>query len=281
MDQPRSKYRHTRALLALAVADGLTQAEIARLCRVSQPIVSGWVNGKGLAFTHQVAELVRRYGHRLNRGAYRLYDVVTVDEQAWAASHAARALDDHHAWQLTRDLFGDGVPNDPGVGAVRRLARVTWASQNTSPRLVRVEGAVVWRGTIEHLYDVVVARQAGTSAWTPRRVPLERWVVHRAADGLLRVAAQHPRLLLPQAWATLRERFAHMQPFARRVHSADDAGAWLTELHGPFDVPALLAWVDAALAEHDEPNASATVPFLLRKALLEHGYEVDGVEVIV
>lgn len=69
----RAKFKYTRELVRIAVDDGMTQKQIADLCRVEQSVVSGWQNGRSVAFEHQVTELRRRYGHRLNRTTSRVY----------------------------------------------------------------------------------------------------------------------------------------------------------------------------------------------------------------
>lgn len=72
---PRRKYKYTRELVKIAVDDGMTQAEIAKLCRTQQSTVNSWLHGKGksLAYEDQVAELRRRYASRLNRTTSRVY----------------------------------------------------------------------------------------------------------------------------------------------------------------------------------------------------------------
>lgn len=69
----RPKFKHTRELIRIAAHDGMTQKQIADLCRVEQSVVSNWLNGRTVAFEHQVAELRRRYGGRLNRTTSRVY----------------------------------------------------------------------------------------------------------------------------------------------------------------------------------------------------------------
>lgn len=67
------KYKYTRELIKIALDDGMTQAEIARLCRTQQSVVSKWKNGQSRATEAQVAELIKRYGHRLQRATKRVY----------------------------------------------------------------------------------------------------------------------------------------------------------------------------------------------------------------
>src|SRR4051812_5572475 len=69
----KPKFKYTRELVRIAIQDGMTQEEIANLGRVKQSVVSAWQNGRTHAFEHQVAELKKRYGHRLNRVTSRVY----------------------------------------------------------------------------------------------------------------------------------------------------------------------------------------------------------------
>lgn len=69
----KPKFKFTRELMKIAIADGMTQQEIATVCRTQQSVVSGWLRGASLAFEHQVVELRKRYGSRLNRTTARVY----------------------------------------------------------------------------------------------------------------------------------------------------------------------------------------------------------------
>lgn len=69
----RPKFKHTRDLIRIAVQDGMTQKQIADLCRVEQSVVSNWLNGRSVAYEHQIANLRRIYGGRLNRTTSRVY----------------------------------------------------------------------------------------------------------------------------------------------------------------------------------------------------------------
>lgn len=91
----RSKFKYTRELVRIAVEDGMTQKQIADLCRVEQSVVSAWQNGRSTAFEHQIAELRRRYGSRLNRTTSRVYLVreptVTASGR-WEDTERAKSL---------------------------------------------------------------------------------------------------------------------------------------------------------------------------------------------
>ncbi len=67
------KYDYTRLLIKTALNDGLTQKEIADMCRVSQPIVSHWVNGVNKGTIVQLQPLINKYGHKIKRQTMTVY----------------------------------------------------------------------------------------------------------------------------------------------------------------------------------------------------------------
>jgi len=71
--QDNKKFSHTKELVRLAAEDDMAPTDIARLCRVSQSVVSGWLNGTSRAKTSVLKPLIERYGHRLSRVSGRFY----------------------------------------------------------------------------------------------------------------------------------------------------------------------------------------------------------------
>lgn len=251
----KPKFKHTRQLVRIAIQDGMTQKEIGDLGRVEQSVVSSWLNGKTLAFEHQVAELRKRYGHRLNRVTSRVYLVGA-------------------------DRGGDGKAD--------------------GDRIVRVEGAIVFRYT----FCEPDFRERGKT-WERLRVPVGRLHVHHPARGQFVLVQLRRRRLsgavakrwhdeLRRAAFGDENRYSYGDDGLRKwieeeaedafVECADDAGRWRASIEGPMDVTTLLARCDALKKEssptwslHDE----LTVPFLLRKMLVENGFDVPGVEHMV
>ncbi|WP_148282390.1 hypothetical protein [Corallococcus coralloides] len=338
--KPRKpKFKYTRELVKIALADGMTQKEVGDLCRVEQSVVSGWFNGKSLALEHQVAELKKRYGHRLNRTTSRVYLVRAqrTSDERWEESALGQRLlalrerleresaasirrrgpkpmggvvevqspDDarpeslkasqEELRELQVDILEEEHPS-AGVDVLIEIDRRDFEAARRPIQLTQVEGPVVFRYTFVQLVPVV--RKMVELA----RVPVARWLVHRHLDGRFVLVQQKRRILTGRArWAWLktlkslhqeaRERFRHgtqgidprfthladEEPF---VECADDSARWLSVIHGPFDSNALLAHSEVffagpgrALDAHDV----LTLPFLLRKMLVEHGHDVPGV----
>ena len=99
---PRTpKFKHSRELVRIALGDGMTQVEIARLCRTQQSIVSAWAAGRSKAREDQIKPLLTRYGHRLNRSTSRLYLVQGQPEVPWEETEVGRLVG-----RLTNDPKG-------------------------------------------------------------------------------------------------------------------------------------------------------------------------------
>lgn len=88
----RQKFKWTKELVNIALNDGMTQEEIARVCRTTQSVVSSWKNGKSKAKEQQLAELLRRYGARLNRTTARVYLVCEEPTGKWEETDVGRSL---------------------------------------------------------------------------------------------------------------------------------------------------------------------------------------------
>lgn len=88
----RHLFDQTRALVRAALREGLTQDEVARLCRTQQSVVSQWANGKKKAYRHQIEPLLTQYGHLLNRAVFTDYLVADDDDESWESSAAYRLL---------------------------------------------------------------------------------------------------------------------------------------------------------------------------------------------
>lgn len=69
----KDKFPQTKELVRIALNDGMTQAAIATMCRTQQSQVSKWKSGERLATRGQVKELLKRYGNKLRRVPFKLY----------------------------------------------------------------------------------------------------------------------------------------------------------------------------------------------------------------
>lgn len=197
----------------------------------------------------------------------------------------------HHEWSTTPE-------------ALERVLRDAYAHART--RLVRIDGPVLFRHTFEAPKGEVRRNAHGRAIPTLKMRPARRWIVHRAGRRHVRLV----RLRIAELHGLNRVRWlieAHAamgvraDPFegdpARRgspetgrehetkpdlptgeLFSREDAGRWVARIEGPFEIDALLARCDTLVSEDGSPHDEAVVPFLLRKALLDHGYDVDGIE---
>ncbi len=247
-EQPkRQKFKYTRELIKLALDDEMTQEEIAKLCRTQQSVVSAWKNGKSKATAQQIEPLMARYGARLRRSTSRVYFL--------------------------------GEPVD-GYGAPK-----------AGPPLIRVvEGSVVFR----HIFTRPALRIARRNTDLVQD-PVARWVVHEQPGPLFVLVRQKRRKL------SIKEKELEMEFLRASVHdvdrgvqethlvavwpsllvrrwveSSDDAARWESTVEVGRSLEDLLTWVDDQ--EFKVPHEFTTVRFLLRKALIEHGHAVPGVE---
>jgi len=338
----RAKFKYTRELIRIAIQDGMTQREIADLCRVEQSVVSGWLHGKGLAGEHQVVELRKRYGGRLNRTTSRVYlvrtspatpprweesergrELLAVSEagDAWdAQGHITTSTDDDDDDTDRLDDFDFGPtmtrrpwPDDlqarfatlhaavlPGVNGAVGLDTLIAIDReefeaSTHPLVVTyVEGPIVLRHTFAEPRLEIRGREAVLV-----RTAAARWIVHHQGRDRFVLVRQEPiRLVGAARWRwertldrlqsdhdcgddsrTARDRWRKSRRLPV-VECADDAGRWVSEVLGPVDAGALLAFCEGYLrdpaARHD-PHDEMALPFLLRKKLVELGYDLPGV----
>ncbi|WP_323968781.1 helix-turn-helix domain-containing protein [Aeromonas veronii] len=201
-------FKQTRALIRLALNDGLTQKEIAALCRTQQSIVSAWAKGTKLANEGQLTELLTRYGHTLRRQSFRLY------------------------WIIDK-------------------------TTNTK-KFYRIEGKVIF----QHLFDNL--RFDPNTDKRCKTYPRERWIVHHQGQDNFRVVKQ-TRFMLQNG---------------QLLDSYQDEASWHSYIYGRITSKNLVQLVDEVCSELIEkyPSDAHTVPFLIRQALLQHGFQVEDIE---
>ena len=299
------RFKYTRELIKIARED-MTQDEIAKVCRVTQSVVSGWANGASRAKEHQVAELLRRYGHRLNRVTSKVYlalreaptgadwepmRTVTweeeVREEVWDSVPGEALAAPRGANRRKRSQASDdpSAPTDRGPAVdlpePRWVTRVVERSRiepdTDALKIVQVEGPITLRHTMHLLVEGERARLK-----VVEREACYRWLVHHQGRDRFVLARQQRRQLLGQ------ERQFHRQiassPDFLWVSASDDSACWLTHLQGPMSAEELLALTDAQTSEpiafpnHKTVVGAGLLPFLVRKMLVELGYAVPGVE---
>lgn len=156
--------------------------------------------------------------------------------------------------------------------------------------LTQVDGPVVLRYTF-----VAHKIQRHRDTYELEREPVARWIVHQQFSGKFVLVHQARRMLEGRAlWSweelvhslsedTFRDggaaNFTAKTISAPFIECADDAARWISSVHGPMDAAALLAHSDAYFQDTKtlhSPHDERTLPFLLRKMLVEHGHEVPG-----
>lgn len=300
-DKPsRQKFKWTKELVNIALNDGMTQEEISKVCRTQQSVVSSWKNGKNKATEQQLAELLRRYGARLNRTTAKVYLVYEDPKGTWEATETGRQLleeqEQSKAAPTTAQVFdvprrGWTAENEPIEARIKR-SREDFAESGPH-RLVQVEGPVVFRYTFSVLSHRAFRRSVDLS-----REPIARWVLHDLHRGKFLLVSQSRRQLVGTAkrrwdieFQDAKARASKLAEHARvppppmissdYVNSTDDAGRWISFLCGPLTVEELLREVDDYLADSEtthSPHDELVLPYLIRKALVEHGHPVPGID---
>lgn len=143
----------------------------------------------------------------------------------------------------------------------RNSFRVYW---NINPdsrekKFYRVEGKVIFS---EAFYD---ARREPSGKLT-KKIPVHRLVVHHQGNNQFRVVMQS------------RLRFQHS---SQELESSASDAVWGSQIHpDPLDTEDLVEFVDQYAVEtlRDFPSDANTLPFQIRQSLLQHGFEVSGIE---
>lgn len=234
--KPKSpKYKWTKELVNIALNDGMTQEEIARVCRTQQSVVSSWKNGKNKATEQQLAELIRRYGARLNRTTARVYLVYQPPTGTWQETDIGR-----HLLELRKRSKGKKDASEEPFMVFSSGSTEAAAMSDTRPVSVGSEGrdhqaldpleqlrrAIYpytkgkwslaqlqeeYEASFEHeghskLIQVegpvifrytffIPVRRERPKGWEVGREPVGRWIVHDLQRGKLLLVAQNRRRL--------------------------------------------------------------------------------------
>lgn len=314
---PRKKFKYTRELLRIATNDGMTQDQIATVCRVSQPVVSKWVRGESQGTEQALAPLLKRYGSRLSRGTSRVYLAMDDPDPRWENSKIGKQLLDalvrapaepgddptlvryqvrSSVVRELADSLGIRLPRIVNWDDVLECIQIRFAGGYPS-KPVEVNGPIIFRYTFNRL-DGRLHREG----IEPLRSPVARWLLHdgmRSKFVLVRQYRRHLNLPQLEHWAAERERQqsvvlasvddelsskqSRFLPVVQRgwLDCADDAGRWMSRIERPMSLEELLNFVDCYIEDgrqihtiHDQ----MTIPFLIRKALIERRYSVPGVD---
>lgn len=168
---------------------------------------------------------------------------------AWASGeklakeHQLRQLLEQYGHQLRRQSF-----------------RVYWTpkSDTNESQFFRVEGAVVF----QHLFWDM--RRDGKTGQLKKKFPAHRLVVHHQGQGQFRAISQ-TRLM-----------FANKDV----LESHDDEAIWSSQIKPVMDGAQLITFIESYASKIMEsyPTDGHTLPFLIRQALLQHGFSVEGIE---
>lgn len=295
-----SKFKHTRELVRIALNEGMTQSDIARVCRTQQSVVSHWADGSSKARQSQVAPLIQRFGHKLNRSTSRVYYVEDPPdpEVRWEDTERAQKLlqlksiepqscDDPEfrtaLGTLGRELYPWPYP-EPDTKSLDVDTLIRRDRENFNPakwRLIVVEGPVVFR----HTFTFPMERARGKQIQLVFE-PFRRVIVHLHEPNQLVGVWQWRRSLDElgiDSWQqfTIRHEPGRNGPW---VVAHDDAARWNSAIKSAKSLPEFIADFDTTIgsgAQRFGPDDRATAPFLLRKALIERGFDVPGVERIV
>ena len=140
----------------------------------------------------------------------------------------------------------------------RNTFRVYWALNSTTQAktFFRVEGKVVFSEVVFEL------NEPGGKA--SQKTPVMKLIVHHQGADSFRSVVQH-RLKLDS-------------PIRFSISSAEDA-VWSSEVLNQRSSAELIDWLDgyAHSLSEKHPHIGLTLPFLLRQALMNHGFPVSGV----
>lgn len=140
----------------------------------------------------------------------------------------------------------------------RNTFRVYWAldSSTQDKKFFRVEGKVVFSEVVFELKE--------SDGKVVKKIPLIKLIVHHQGSDNFRSVVQ--------------SRLGSGPPIKFSVSGAEDA-LWSSEVSGQRSSAELIDWLDGYAHSLSEmhPHIGLTLPFLLRQALMNHGFPVAGV----
>lgn len=90
-----SRHPFTQEVMLLADEYGFKQSQIAEICGVSQPTVSGWENGEGRAAHDQIEKLTRKLSARAPGNEFYVFDIATSAEHVLCEDWEIKMLAKH------------------------------------------------------------------------------------------------------------------------------------------------------------------------------------------
>ncbi len=140
----------------------------------------------------------------------------------------------------------------------RNTFRVYWALNSTTQAktFFRVEGRVI--------FTEVIFELKGSSGKASQKIPVIKLIIHHQGADIFRSVVQY--------------RLELASPIKLCVGNAEDA-VWSSEVEDQRSSAELVDWLDgyARSLGENHPHIGLTLPFLLRQALINHGFPVSGV----
>lgn len=294
----RQKFRQTKKLIEIARNSGLSQGQIAKMCRTQQSVVSAWANGEKKAFQDQVISLLELCGDRLRLATVSTY--CTVEYYFEVSSILATRLE-----ALGLDITKLEKLNKISKYDLRELLTSSTGTNFSAitkdipltydETIVQVEAPVIFRYTfqLQHIVRNAI-----------KKYSFGRWIIHNLGNGNLLLVIQRRRSLVG---SQLEKEFETLDKIIKTLHNQlesntrfssdfsvpanphfvdtcnDDAARWESYIQEKMTAEELLDMTRNYLVNpetlhtgHDE----AALPFLLKKALLEAGLPIGGVEKI-
>ncbi len=288
-------FRQTKKLIRIALEDGWTQTEIAKKARVQQSVVSGWANGKNKAQYQQIEFLLEQYGHRLRKlsssiySTQRYYYEMTPELSAFLESKDV----DPKPFQDMSKVFDrdlDKLPEN-NRSRVKEELRAKFKAIIYED-ITQVEAPIIFRSAFQN--EFVVGKQK-------KKYTVAKWVLHSLGGGHFLLVIQARRMLSDQQVKAENERrkllsqmgykvtipeytFKGLEQADRYIQTCnDDAAHWNSRLLKFSELGQMLEHIEGLLSGSGYLYSQydlVTLPFLLKKALLDAGFPIKGVRKI-
>lgn len=323
----KEKFKRTKDLINIAITDGMTQEEIARICRCAQSIVSAWKNGKSKASVHQIGPLIKKYSDRLDKPSFRVYLERYLDFDAsynkWIETENYKKINEiieNLPYETTDKssviLNKDNQKNYPGMFSLAQqilpgldsisLSDLFWVDYGEFIRtqeeykIVKVDGQIIFR----HSFFKHVPKPQ-TQRIEIDKVPMNRWIIHQPEKGKFVLVRQYRRIINGKYWFLWKEYvmenhkkinqiskgkdcFYDLDIVKERLEmgkilleSNEDSVRWVSKISDPMELSKLLKTVDSLKIDYSirgYAHDHMALPFLIRKALIEHGYPISSVD---
>lgn len=292
-EESNKPFRQTKKLIRLALDDGWTQKEIAAKARVQQSVVSGWATGKTKAKRHQIEFLLEEYGSQLRKLSSSIYS------------------SQNYYYELTPELLSFFKSSDIDVQQFERKGRISSSEarkllkeksmhaqlQQLLDRFESLSDEVITQVEAPVIFKFVFQDEV-TRGKQRKKFSVKRWILHSLGGQRFLLAIQSRRELTNQQRQeeiTRRRNFQYpgcqWSSGGQNIEDIfistcnDESCRWNTSLHEFRSIETIIQETDELLKDmrtsmfHNMQDV-VTLPFLLKKALLDAGYAVKGVRKI-